>query len=216
MNTTIRRTAFAWTTLLLVGLPTLVLAEDNKRLLASAARSLRQQPEPVEPGELSSSANVARLASDGSVTGRLSLVDPMSGDVSPVQNIVVNFVQNGSIVSQTRPGNDGRFVVDGLSPGAYSVIANGPGGFAAFRIQVEPAAAGTRVFPRGEVSIQLVVLAQARPAMPGLQIDATVIPATDGKIIIAMYRAERLRQMTGGPFTTLRPGEVKYASGLPR
>lgn len=203
---------------LLFYLPVVTLAAEPRLNLASSSSSaLRRQNEQPADGqrELTGSANVARLASDGSITGRLSLVDPMSGDLMPVQNVVVNFVQSGSIVGQTRPGSDGQFVVDGLTPGAYSVLANGPGGFAAFRIQVEPAAAGTRALPRGTVTIQFVLLAKAAPPPPGTQIDATVIPASDGKLIIAMYRAERLRQKTGGPFTNLRPGEVRYASGAP-
>jgi len=202
---------------LLLGVPVLSLAAEPRLAMTSSSRALhRQNDQPGGGQELSGSANVARLASDGSITGRLSLVDPMSGDLMPVQNVVVNFVQSGSIVGQTRPEADGRFVVDGLSAGLYSVIANGPGGFAAFRIQVEPSEAGTRALPRGTVTIQFVMLARAAPPPAGVQIDATVIPAGDGKLIIAMYRAERLRQKTGGPFTNLRPGEVRYAGGPPR
>lgn len=76
------------------------------------------------------------LGIDGNLPGNLRVFDD-AGKLVPAR-VKLYFLQSGQVVSQATPNDDGDFQVVGLKPGAYSVVAAGPSGFAAQGIRVLP------------------------------------------------------------------------------
>ena len=87
-------------------------------------------------------SHTVSLNRDGSLAGRISTIDPVSGNSIPVQNMMVHFVRNNQIVERVRPQANGEFVARGLKPGVYAIIGAGPGGFLAISIHVAAPTAG--------------------------------------------------------------------------
>ena len=111
------------------------------------------------------------LNADGSLTARITTIDPSTLKLVPSVNCVLSFVQNGKLIVRGTTGPDGYATVNGLAPwGVYSVFATGPT-FAAFSVYIKPAdsapgsVAKNRKGPDGEtlpVSSQLSLAAQGR------------------------------------------------------
>lgn len=76
------------------------------------------------------------LQPDGNLRGKARVVDA-SGTLTPAR-VKLFFVRHGEIVSQASPDSEGNFQATGLSPGYYSVISNGPGGFSSTGMKVVP------------------------------------------------------------------------------
>ncbi len=88
--------------------------------------------------ELSQRSHIVALNQDGLVAGRIVAIDAASKTQSPLSEVNVHFVQNGSIVRSTKTNSDGQFTVDGLVPGAYSFVGSSAKGFLAYGIIVKP------------------------------------------------------------------------------
>jgi hypothetical protein len=82
------------------------------------------------------SGHVVSLGSNGKIMGRLRTFD-INGDLTAVV-ANVHFIQNGRLLGITMADSQGRFGVDGLSPGKYSVIVAGENAMGAFAIRVLP------------------------------------------------------------------------------
>lgn len=82
---------------------------------------------------------VVTLTSDGLVSGRVVAIDGPSKTSAPLSGLDVYFVQNGSVVRSSVSDDNGNFVVDGLTPGAYSFIGSGAKGFVAYGVVVNAA-----------------------------------------------------------------------------
>lgn len=104
----------------------------------------------------------ARLTKDGRLTGRLNLVDAISGTQTPVEKLSVKLVQRGSIVSEVKVGPGGVFQAEGLQAGNYSLVADGAEGF--FTV-------GLAVYPH----VESEDAAKADKYVAPVQIDATVV-----------------------------------------
>ena len=79
---------------------------------------------------------VVHLRVDGNLAGRVSVLTP-DGKRVPAR-AHVSFLQSGQIRGAADTDEQGRFQVNGLQPGVYSVLASGPDGFAAVSVQVLP------------------------------------------------------------------------------
>lgn len=90
------------------------------------------------PKDLAQRSHVVALNQDGLVTGRIVAIDAPSKTLSPLSEINIYFVQNGSIARSTKTNVDGQFTVDGLEPGAYSFVGSSAKGFLAYGIIVKP------------------------------------------------------------------------------
>ncbi len=77
-----------------------------------------------------------QLEPGGSVSGEVNLMNPLSGSLYPVSNLMVYFVSNNTIVGSSQVNADGSFVVTGLSSGFYSVVASGDDGVMAMGVEV--------------------------------------------------------------------------------
>lgn len=66
-----------------------------------------------------------RLNLDGSLEGQLALLDPVTGNVTPVKDLTVRFISNDEVVAITSVNPDGSFVQSNMLPGIYSMVVAG-------------------------------------------------------------------------------------------
>jgi hypothetical protein len=76
------------------------------------------------------------LRADGTLVGQSNRFDRRQGKSVGVGNLVITLIQDGLILAQVPTDEQGVFRIKDLEPGVYSLVAAGPGGFAAFSIQV--------------------------------------------------------------------------------
>jgi len=81
---------------------------------------------------------VVRLHPDGRLIGRMRRLHPETGRPVPVSPLSVFLIRDGVSTAETTADENGEFELNGLEPGAYSVVAMGPDGFTAFDILVLP------------------------------------------------------------------------------
>lgn len=73
---------------------------------------------------------------EGIVRGRLISIDQKTLAAVGLGELKVFFARNGKIASESATTSDGSFEIKGLQPGAYSFIAAGESGFAAYGVDV--------------------------------------------------------------------------------
>ncbi|MEL7497117.1 MAG: hypothetical protein AAFN77_05865 [Planctomycetota bacterium] len=74
------------------------------------------------------------LNANGAIEGRIAAIDTDSSQ--GIADLTVYFMSQGKVVCETTTDNDGTFLVQGLQEGAYSFVATGEKGFAAYGVQV--------------------------------------------------------------------------------
>jgi len=77
------------------------------------------------------------LQQDGNLKGKVRIVDA-GGALTPAR-VKLFFVRHGEVVSQASPNSEGVFQATGLTPGYYSVIADGASGMSSTGVRVVPA-----------------------------------------------------------------------------
>ena len=81
------------------------------------------------------------LNRNGAIEGRIASIN--DGNNSGISALKVYFVQNGKVVRQTVTNENGSFVATDIPEGAYSFVATGENGFAAYGVQVVADNTGT-------------------------------------------------------------------------
>lgn len=124
------------------------LLEEHVRVCPRLALPTSERPNAREQGDRSHgkataihdpmSAYVVRLDQDGRLIGRMRRLHLETGQPVSVTPVNVFFIRDGVSAGGTTAGENGEFELNGLEPGAYSVVAIGPDGFAAFDILVLP------------------------------------------------------------------------------
>lgn len=133
---------------------------------------------------------VPAIPADGELTGMVGLIDPLNGRLIAVQDVIITFVETGHVVAQTRPDQQGRFVVEGLPAGVYAVIATGPPGFAAFSfwlspVEAAPAAAAPKL-PSDANQVHQASLIRQADDVPPPDLLVPLVPAGDMDIVTAL------------------------------
>lgn len=82
--------------------------------------------------------NTVRLRPDGRLVGRMRRLHLKTGQPVSVSPLSVFLIHDGVVTVKTTADENGDFELNGLEPGAYSVVAIGPDGFAAFDIMALP------------------------------------------------------------------------------
>lgn len=129
----------------------------------------------------------ARLASDGRLAGKISVLNPSTGIIGPVTDMVVSFLQSGDVKATVKPGVAGVFQAK-LAPGFYTVIGSGASGYIASGVTVLPYEAPKAnaksvdakpvSFARGTAGLGLHMLASPPRDLPkALEIVNAYIPA---------------------------------------
>lgn len=124
---------------------------NREEILGSLARGIVPSNEPggklYGTGEYklqSVNPYSVRLRNDGSLLGKIVIADKEL--LENLRYASLTFLQNNQVVARTEsnPG-DGSFNIAGLKPGAYSVIAAGPAGYASYAFDVLPSEKQARV-----------------------------------------------------------------------
>ena len=164
---------------------TAVVWSTAERILSTTTSDADTAPaedlEPVQAGDLDKRLRSyrVRLRADGRLPGRINVIDPVTGLVSPAREMTIALLQNGEVVTEFHPGIDGVFEAEGVTPGVYSLVGHGEEGYIAYGLEVLPAefnvdnqeADGTH-----QVAYQVV--------QDELQIDSLAVPPTDGPSVL--------------------------------
>jgi methionine-rich copper-binding protein CopC len=120
--------------LMLIALPFVATAAASAHQWISSAT-------PIEAPEALASAKVQAdrlhnitLNSNGGVEGRITTLK--NSDSEGLSDLKVYFVRNGKIAKQAKTDSDGTFRIDNVTEGAYSFVATGKNGFAAYGVNV--------------------------------------------------------------------------------
>lgn len=111
------------------------------------------------------------LRPDGTLVGRVyGIAAPTREDVDR-SGTRIAILKAGRVVKEASTDRRGRFEVEGLTPGVYSIVASGSQGYAAFAFE---ASAAPRVTARGGQSTTFQLVAMQGPGEQPL--DALLIP----------------------------------------
>ncbi|MCA9185844.1 MAG: hypothetical protein R3E01_30730 [Pirellulaceae bacterium] len=116
-----------------------------------------------------------RLNSAGQFTGRISTIDPQTRQLRPAADLLVRLMRGSDKLGEGMTNAEGRFVVEDLEPGTYSLVATGRSGFLAYSLNILPPNAQLRAAQRGTSTFQLV---HYQAVEDELKIDATAVPPT--------------------------------------
>ncbi len=129
--------------LMLFALPLMATAAAtaHQLMVDSAPINLNVQT----PAAVDSAIGLARvhtvaLNRNGAIEGRIASIE--NGNNEGLSSLNVFFVQNGEVVAQTATQSDGSFVAQNVPEGAYSFVATGENGFAAYGVRVVSDATG--------------------------------------------------------------------------
>lgn len=153
---------------------------------------------PLRMPEVASEEFRAVINSEGLLTGRFRVLDPVSGTPRTVSDLDLLLIQAGRIFRRVDRAVDGVFQVDGVVPGVYSVIASSPEGYTSFGIQVVAAGDDETV----------------ETADGQLAIDAFLVSRQDFPAVYEVFK--RFAQDAGNQSASVRPSgrERQYVSIL--
>jgi hypothetical protein len=80
--------------------------------------------------------NTVSVGQNGMLTGQVASIDATTKTAAGLNGLNVFFVRDGQVVKQTTTQTDGSFQIQGMQEGAYSFIAAGKTGFAAYGVYV--------------------------------------------------------------------------------
>lgn len=125
------------------------------------------------------------LTPDGTLRGRLSVLNPEDGAAIPIQSVRVSVLRGGKVVATAQPQTTGEFAAPGLEPGAHAVVAAGEQGFMAFSVELvaAPAAGEARRRPAARL---LEVRLQASGT--GAAIDGAAVPPANFSVLRTLVR----------------------------
>lgn len=156
------------------------------------------------------------LQSDGNLKGKVRMVEA-GGALTPTR-VKLFFVRHGEVVSQATPNAEGTFQATGLTPGYYSVIADGPSGIGASGVRVVPAPEKAETPKAHSIGRQKFVAnskadADAKKAAEAPGADTmfvTLIPTIDVAV------ADRLDELQNGPRVGAAPRRAEPAEATIR
>ncbi len=133
-----KRNKIQWA-LMLAALPFLATAAASAHQWISANSPIDA---PVIADGNFSSARVHNIVlnRNGGIEGRVTNIDGEEGQ--GLESLKVYFVRNGEIANETTTDENGKFHIDNMIEGAYSFVATGENGFAAYGVNVVAHAQG--------------------------------------------------------------------------
>jgi len=119
--------------LMLVALPFVATAAASAHQWISSATPIAA-PEAVTANVSADRIHNITLNSNGGIEGRITTLQNSDGE--GLADLKVYFVRNGKIAKETITDSSGTFQIDNLTEGAYSFVATGKNGFAAYGVNV--------------------------------------------------------------------------------
>ena len=160
-------------------------------------------------------SQVVLLDENGGLTGRLGLIDPESGSLVSASDVNVIFVHRRRVIATSAPNEAGEFRVEGLSPGVYSVIADGPAGFCCFSVDVRREDLADEETPsvrKIDKSPYKFVLFQEATRV--LDMETAIVPPRDYRTVVGLMRYWMPRSVSRLP-PRPRPGGIRFPTGSP-
>lgn len=138
----------------------------------------------------------------GAVEGRIASIDRQSSVANGLAELKIYFVRDGKIAQETVTAADGTFVVQGLSEGAYSFVATGDNGFAAYGVRV--------VANDGSEKLNIMEAAAVSPRLSAVKaILEQQLPAEVSAEILAASSEVSGQQVVGSNRVRLDNGQLK-------
>lgn len=125
-----------------------------------------------------------RLGSGGRASGHIRIADPISGATSGLEEVRILFAQGGQVRGSAVAMLDGAFEVSGLTPGVYTLIGAGSGGYVTYGVEL--------LAPEGPV-VQgddgpAIRNAAYQEVAASLEIDSLAIPPRDFSTVARLIR----------------------------
>jgi hypothetical protein len=98
--------------------------------------SISVQSAATEDAISSNRVHTVAMNSNGVIEGRLAAINADTNQTQGLADLKVYFVKDGEVVKETTTVEDGTFAIGDIAEGAYSFIATGKNGFAAYGVQV--------------------------------------------------------------------------------
>ena len=203
---------------MLIALPCMATAA------ASAHQWISQNEAIVSPAGVTTADNVIGstrvhnviLNSTGAIEGRIATIDADSKEMQGLSKLKVFLIRNGEVSKEVVTDNTGTFTINNVSEGAYSFIATGENGFAAYGVNV--------VANDGTQEVNVIEAAAVSPQFEAVQnILSSNLPQTVADQIVEtttsnakdFVGSNRVRLVDGGLSGHVVPllGEVAQANG---
>ncbi len=122
---------------------------------------------------------------DGDLTGRISAIEPSQSVTVPIEKLDVSLLKKGEKISKSTTDDEGKFLLEDVQPGVYTLVASGQNGFLAYGVNVLPKLEvfdalerNTQLDPREKNAFYVshFELPQDAVVAEELQIDAAAVP----------------------------------------
>ncbi len=181
---------------------TVSTASLNAAATATVAAVANAEVSAVNIADVTLNAASVELSSGGVLTGRLSGMEPTTGELSVASGVEVSVVAVDGSVATAETSDDGTFQIAGLNPGAYTVRASGPQGHLSYGIRLvsghNSVAAATSVIP---VSKTL-----------DLQLDSALAPPRDLNALQQLLSGIDVAPVETNGVSAPESGSVEYDS----
>ena len=118
----------------------LTAAQQQRMLEVTLTRHIMAalQQDADKPIDRSLRAHWITPDADGNIDGRISALDTETAEASPIGFLTVTLMEKGREVNKSKTDKDGRFVLEDVDAGIYTLLAFGETGFLAYGVQVLP------------------------------------------------------------------------------
>ena len=122
---------------------------------------------------------------EGNLTGRISAIEPSQSVTVPIEQLNVSLLKKGEKIRTSTTDDDGKFLLEDVQPGVYTLVASGQNGFLAYGVNVLPKLElfdalekNTQLDPREKKAFYVshFKLPQDAVIAEELQIDAAAVP----------------------------------------
>ena len=118
-----------------------VVANNNGRAMSASLKSAPEaflQDEDDDKLDQTLRSHWIQINKEGNLDGRISAIDPSRVVAIPIERLDISLVKKGAKVSTAVTDDEGKFVLEDVEPGVYTLIAAGQNGFLAYGIHVLP------------------------------------------------------------------------------
>ena len=118
----------------------LTAAQQQRMLEVTLTRHIMAalQQDADKPIDRSLRAHWITPDADGNIDGRISALDTETAEASPIGFLTVTLMEKGREVNKSKTDKDGRFVLEDVDAGIYTLLAFGETGFLAYGVHVLP------------------------------------------------------------------------------
>jgi len=118
----------------------LTAAQQRRMLEVTVTRHIMAalQQDADRPIDQSLRAHWITPDAEGNIDGRISSLDSETAEASPIGFLTVTLMEKGQQISKAKTDKEGRFVLEAVEPGIYTLLAYGKSGFLAYGVNVLP------------------------------------------------------------------------------